>query len=472
MQALAGVYDVMGTDGLYGQGLIYHFAAGTDIHVFNRTKVKTKHKSTVYTHATGSAEVLAAWRALYDGINRANSFLENIDNVPSTEIEESVRNQYTGEARFLRGYYYFLLVSNWGEVPLKLKSTQSVTDVNIAKSTIKDIYDQIILDMESAELLVEKTANVNSPSHVTSSAVQGILARVNLYMAGFPLNDVTRFADAKKWAQKVIDSGTHSLNVDYKQIFINHTVDKYDVAESIFEVEFFGNRLNNAVEETGRLGAVVGISSRSIEIGYAYAMTNATLELYNKFESNDVRRDWNIAPYRYSKTTTKIPYADDALNRYPGKWRREYEVVLPKNKNFTPTNVPLLRYSDVLLMFAEAENQLNGPTDLAYNAVNLIRNRASASPITTGLTKEQFHQQLVDERARELCFEGFRRNDLIRWGIFLKTMKASAASITATGGKYAYTAAAGNNVSERHLFLPIPEEELSLNKLISQTDLW
>src|SRR5690606_29838644 len=101
---------------------------------------------------------------------------------------------------------------------------------------------------------------------------------------------------------------------------------------------------------------------------------------------------------------------------------REYEKELPRSVDRSPTNFPLLRYADVLLMFAEAENEMNGPTEEAYDAVNQVRARAEAYAFT-GLDQDDFRQAIRDERARELCFEGLRKFDLIRWGIFEQAMR-------------------------------------------------
>lgn len=468
MSALTGVYDILGHDDLFASGLFYEMTLGTDLAVVNRSYYTTG--MLVYNYGTGASVVAGSWAALYDGVNRANSFIENLPNVP--DLDEDVEERMMAEARFLRGFYHFILTTNWGDVPIKLSTTTSVNEVNIAKSPQSEVYDQIIEDMEFAESRLPAASDIVQNGRICKGAAQGILARVCLYMAGEPLMDTEKYADALVWAQAVVDSKEHTLNAEYSQVFINHSSDLYDIKESMFEVEFYGNRTTEGYNETSRLGCINGIKSTNYDIGYSYALINTTAKFYELYDANDIRRDWNIAPFYYNEDGSKTYDSDTDLDRYPGKWRRENELVLPKNKNYTPTNFPVLRYSDVLLMLAEAENEVNGPTDKAYDAINAVRTRANAESLNSGLSKDEFKSILIDERARELAFEGLRKYDLIRWGIFISTMKASAADITARGGYYSYTAYAGNNVAERHKLHPIPANELALNNLMTQNEGW
>jgi hypothetical protein len=158
-----------------------------------------------------------------------------------------------------------------------------------------------------------------------------------------------------------------------------------------------------------------------------------------------------------------------------GKYRREWELVKPGSANSTPTNFPLLRFSDVLLMYAEAENEVHGaPTPAALDALNKVRERAKASLYTGANTisdKNEFFDRIVEERSRELCFEGLRKPDLIRWGIFIPVMKSVAAEM-AQHGATAFYALAYKNAGERHLLFPIPSKDLSLNTALVQNPNW
>lgn len=526
-----------------------------------------------YFYGTSDIYNAAYWKNIYDGINRVNVLLANVDNNKS--IPQSKRDIIRGEMLFLRGYYYFTLVQAYGGVPLKLEPTTSVVEVDIPRSTVKEVYDQILKDMTAAEPLVNDIVKLGYGGAVSKSAVRGMLARVNLFMGGEPLNDKTRFAEARKWAKMVIDDAEagHMLNASYPQIFINLAADKYEIKESIWEVEIYGNNLNPlAPYEAGNNGERNGIASSNALTGIAGAYMNITSKFWNVYEPGDDRKWWNIAHISYvgnpapagTKNMTSLPTSESLKNnRNAGKWRREFEVVA-KNGAATPINYVLLRYSDVLLMFAEAENEISGPTSAAIDAVNQVRRRAWSTGVNTititnggtGYTsaptvtfsgpvgstatatgtaviksgkvtainlnrdlsgikffqdgeyssaptititggggsgasatatifsksdadlsgakiasKQSFLEAIQDERFREFGFEGLRKGDLLRWGIFLQVMQDVGNQLTADAPgafylKY-YT-----NVTPRDLLMPIPTTETITNQAIIQNPGW
>lgn len=474
--ALAGVYDVLGDQAMYQNSIFTTIFAASDLSYYRRSN--TSAGIEVLNYDISDNEIRSMWASLYSGIHRANLLLANID---KPEMDDAKRNAVKGEALFLRGYYYFLLVSNWGGVPLVLDAKSSVNETNIKRSTAAEVYAQVLKDMEEAEPLVKGIREIGFGGRVSKSAVRGILARVNLYMAGEPMNDASRYAEALKWANLVIEDNTaaHDLNPDYSKVFINYAQDKYDINESIWEVEFWGNRIGNAYQETGRVGNTNGIQCGDMNEGYSYGFIGATPTLYNLYEAADTRRDWAIGPFSYKGQTAEKVYwkPADIYQRMAGKFRREYEL-LEKQKNHTPQNFPLLRFSDVLLMAAEAENEVTGPTDYAHDMLNRVRARANAVQFTVlngnRITdKGDFRKVIQDERARELCFEALRVNDLKRWGLYLFNLRQSAVYITQNApANFKYSALAGNNVSERHLLFPIPLHEMSLNKLLEQNPGW
>lgn len=472
--ALTGVYDPLGREAMYGRYLFTTLAYGNDEGLRSASATTTGLEVFNYTPSDGIVGNL--WTSCYQGIDRANDLLANID---KPKMDETKRNRIRGEALFLRAYYYFLLADNWGDVPLKLSPTVSASDVDIKSSPKKEVFEQILKDMETAEPLVSTSTELKFSGRISKTTIAGIMARVCLTMAGSQVNDPDKLNDALKWAEKVVLSKEHSLNPDYKQIFINHSKDLYDVKESMWEIEFYGNGIGS-YNETSWVGVWGGILASGPDLqtpGYGYGALYATNKLYNLYtDATDVRRDWNISPYYFTTTSPTNFTATQLYNRYPGKWRREYEVVTPKSKNVSSTNFPVLRYADVLLMLAEAENELNGPTQKAHDALNEVRARAHASEFkgaTIITDKIVFRQIIQDERARELAFEALRDHDLKRWGIFISTMKDLSKSITASyPANLRFLALAGNNIADRHLYLPIPSLELSLNKAIKQNPDW
>lgn len=259
--------------------------------------------------------------------------------------------------------------------------------------------------------------------------------------------------------------------------------DTYDIEynESIWEAEFIGNRSVDGKYTAGRIGNVIGNLQQCATNpgnGYGYGFYGATLILWDLFEETDLRRELSIASYKYNSSDVIVNWTDKQIvQRCCGKFRREWETSSTKEKNYTPENYPILRYADILLMLAEAENEVNSaPTDLAYECINEVRSRAGVEELE-GLSYLEFQQAVRDERARELCFESLRKYDLVRWGIYVEAIHDRLGNATtdlrwATGTQYLGAATYASNTSEKHQFLPIPTKELDVNTKLLQNKYW
>ena len=475
--ALTGVYNVLASANLYGDAMWDAYGVPTDESFYTSTSTITGPQLMSFT--SSDPNVANTWAELYIGINRANLVLENI-NKPT--MDSTSRATIKGQALFLRAYYYFLLVSNWGDVPMRLNSTSSPDSISFPRTDSKVVYDQIIADMTVADSLVQPITFYGFGGRVSKTTVEGILARVCLYRAGYPFTDdhLPWFKQSLYWSNKVIGAGIHSLNPSYTQVFINHCQNIYDIKESMWEVMFYGTGNSNPYPQTGRVGNINGVSCKDLVFGYSYGYIASQSKLYSSFNAKDtIRRDWSISTYTDTTSLTGVTarqyYSKTSIyNRCAAKWRREYEIGNNKQKNNTSINFPLLRYSDVLLMKAEAENEVNnGPTSEGYNVINQVRRRGFGFPVNTpnvisdvpsGLSYAAFQQAVYDERYKELCFEALRRNDLIRWGIYIPTMKALAQQMPS--GAPALASVAAYNIQQKNVLLPIPIGELSLNPAI------
>lgn len=386
--ALVGVYDILGHEYVYGKWYQFQISVGTDESYM--TGVQPAGSLNTYQHEPSNIYLTNLWRYIYSGIERANQLIAHID---KPKMDEGKRKQILGEVLFLRSYFYFILVTHFGDVPLKLDPTSSINNTDIKRSDMRIVYEQILTDMKRAETYLEgqTAAKVGFGGRVSLSAVRGILARVYLHMAGFPLRDTDKYKEVIAYTQKVINSGEHELNPSFEQIFINYAQDKYDVKESIWEVEFWGNRTGNAFMETGQIGTISGPFANDVTIGKSTGSVKTTGLLFKAYEeetgsagtlkySPDLRRDWTCVQYTFGTAVSNPDWNKTAsvgiYNMDLGKWRREFETLTPKHSTFTPQNFPLLRYSDILLMYAEAENEINGVTEEAKAAINLVRKRA------------------------------------------------------------------------------------------------
>lgn len=538
--ALNGVYGVLNSWQLYGCNLILDLNYNSDIVQYMST-TNASMKGASFELDANSDDVYQTWTWLYKGIRNANAFLENIE---GTDFDPDGKME--AQARFLRAYYYFILAQNWINVPLRLKAIDYYNDVKCPATPQLKVMQFAVSEMEkSLETITDDLAY--SPSDVTKTTVEGILARVYLYMAGEAVSGTTAdqkheyFGKAADYARMVIESGKHELNPDYSQIFINMIGDKYDKEyhESMWEADFLGDRSSPDFYGNSRWGELNGLRSSNsgtnyseMNTNFAYGLFCNTIKLWNlymdddrtKLEKNlsvitDKRQLWSLPPYHYNGTGEEAwlyPYGGDPSDtrkliagidktpyytsgaavkdrnstnqeetyypgsRYCGKFRRE--VQYEGRKNFKSIwcgiNVPLLRYSDVLLMYAEAMNEYNGsPTEDLYNVILPLRERAgiASEPFAKYASYEKFQQFVRNERARELCFEGLRKFDLLRWGIYLSSMKEVAAL---SGTSQWNTSTARNYVtivsrtSEKNNYMPIPSLELAVNTELKQNPLW
>lgn len=379
--AIMSVYSPLGSsdESTYSRFFPLEINAGTD--EFSLRSAGGTAAS-IYNASASYQNFGNCWNNLYLGIERANFLLEQLATSTASEVD---KNQIKGEALFLRAYYHFLLVGYWGDIPLKLTTTKKASDVNRTRTPAKEVYDQIILDMTTAEALVTTSTawGVTNTGRISKTGIEGILSRVCLHAAG-RLKDNSYLPTAVKWGKAVVTSNEHRLNPDYKQIFINESQDINDNKECIWEVEFTRD-VTGIYDEYERFGSTIGIENQDVSTGFTQGTYFATGTFYQSFANGDLRRDWIIANYNFggnpkSALNGKVyiePITTASQWRRPlAKWRREYQN--PSNiviKNVGPTNFPLLRYSDVLLTLAEADNELNGPTAENIEWVNQVRRR-------------------------------------------------------------------------------------------------
>lgn len=521
LYGLAGVYGAINNEELYGRCYSLPISNTDDLCYQNRPH----NTSSVYwyNHNASDADVLNAWRMLYAGIKNANEFMLAVEN---SAFDPD--HAYYQEARFLRAFFHFLLAQAWGDVPLRERPTLSPDpeEVNIAATPQAEVLSWCAKEMEECYASLPATLE-NAPSRVVQTTAAGILARVYLFMAGETValeNKSELFTKAASWAKVVIDSNLHSLNPDYAMVFKNMITDTYDKEynESMWEADFLGNRTSADSWSNGRIGDLIGLQSTSSEsdfstwsCNYSYAQYNGSLKLWDLYWADDrtddetklatitdSRQEWNLPPYNYkggkvdgvsyTASKDKTPYIYNKVTTFAdptaavgirncGKWRRESELegVMNAKNLYTGINFPILRYSDVLLMYAEAMNEAAGPSEELWGYVKQVRDRAGVAtrPYAEYATREALRELIRNERGRELCFEALRKYDLIRWGIFVEAMhgynQQTADTRWEAGNTLAgYALQTANSVQEKHIYLPIPTKELGVNTALKQHPMW
>jgi starch-binding outer membrane protein, SusD/RagB family len=400
------------------------------------------------------------WTYLYRGISRANAVITNVPQIPN--MDDNFRNQVVGEGYFLRALHYFNLVRLFGEVPIRKETIADVSQIPVAKSPIKEVYDLIISDLQKADTLI--TAQKISEGRTNKVAVEALLSKVFLHLASsktsgspnydFVSNADDMYAQAKTYSGKVINDQTaFGFTDNLVEIW---DIDKYKTApvtEHIFDAaadrsgdrEGAFSKITNMFLPADRPMTIPynpsDPNSPAINIGQGWNHFWTEPAIYNSYKSNDKRKtDLIVSTYTNGTNTYHLD-----INSTSRPFSRKF--IDPKRiGDATSCNSPVIRYSDILLVYAEA----CGPTGDGYNAINKIRARANIGDLLPGLGVQSFRDSVVHERSWELAFEGNRLFDLRRTNSVEKIL----------GQKY------GKTITSGAYFFPIPQRELDTNPLM------
>ncbi len=410
---------------------------------------------------TGFNDVYNAWNNCLQAIDRANQVIEGVDN--SSISSDAEMQQIKGEAVCLKAYRYLLMCNFWGDVPYYDQAAVWGEEIDRPRTDRNIIYSRVLQQLVDIEPSMKfSDANTGGIERMNRDFAMGLIARIALFRAGYGKTvdgqakradeylDVNGNADlsvtytdnsgnqvtartyrdyyqmAKDYCQKLISMKGRALD-NYKTAFENEMA--YLVvnnSEVLYEVAFVESR-------GGDVGWCIGVANTgSCANGNTTAQVGLTPTYYMSFADNDIRRDITCAKYSHANDTIAISRANAI---YVGKWDRALAAKsLGKDSSKgTGINWPLMRYSDILLMLAEAENELNGPTGLAREALTQVRARAfNGSPTydtdvtayVNGLAdRDEFFNAIVNERAWEFGGEGLRRFDLIRWNIYAEKLE-------------------------------------------------
>ncbi|MBL4745278.1 MAG: RagB/SusD family nutrient uptake outer membrane protein [Flavobacteriaceae bacterium] len=501
LAGLAGIYSRIGQ--VYKSAAIngQYPTNSTDEGHYNRKGTSSFLKN---NFTPSDPQLTKVWALYYEAISGTNAYLTNLKNA---SLEESDKKEFLAEVHFLRAFVYFDLQKAFGGlegIPMPLEDTAKQL---LPRTPGLEVYKQIISDLEFAEEFLPSDAET-TPGRAGKGVARGLLAKVYLYIAGEPFNEPGSYEKSRAWSKKVMDDQYHELNPSYQDVFDQLAMENYDKKEVLFQIGYSFATLDS--NQSSKLGSVFGQLVHDEACGKGYSVTYATISLVLKYRSDpsDERGLWNASPYyiprnndcNYKTINNQFTYA-------ASKYRRNLEANY-SNTSFGSHHWPVLRYSDVLLMFAEAENKLAPGSQQALDALNTVRNRAKATPVTV-ITDEV----IQEERMLELCFEGQRKYDLIRWGLLTSrvaetksVMEFYAGNANFTNedwtiygepnlgpdgvpqsgdeptdlnirtnnlhGSFNYYDGYNDYDSSKHKWLPIPEQEIGVNSNLKQSAGW
>ena len=472
--AVIGIYDCLAAEGSYGQ-YVMPFASSDDMYMVRGTATGdgTRRDISHYALTSSNTWVASVWNYIYEGIDRANTAIAGIEKMPGYENSDELK-ELVAQARFLRAFLAFDLVRYWGDVPFKTTRTGSFGDTAQPRTEREKIYDQIIIDLDFAKIHLKPGNEVASSEVPCRGAARALLMRVYLQRAGYSLDRTTRTltrpddATRKNYFDAVIEEwkafgteGYHNFyGAGYEELFKNYSKLVLNNQESLWEIAFEPN--NGQKDNAGYWATYNGPLVDAPDAGSGAANQNffgranaffIVLPYWGDFyDDNDVRRDVNFVDYVYrwvkkDKAQVKMSVCQEIsknMYRYPGKWRREWMAPGFVDPNHTGVNYCPLRYADVVLMAAEAYNEIND-TPKAWELLNDVRARAHATEINSsnyaslmkapkvydlpfisdGDEAGKFRTALYWERAFETAYEGQRKFDLIRWGVLGDALRAA-----------------------------------------------
>ncbi len=448
--------DVMSDDALKGGQTISDMADAYDLENW-----KTNTNNTL---------VADYYSAQYMGVSRANLALESIEGMSTDDyMDQELKDRLMGEAYFLRALYFFRLVRAFGGVPLTTWVIYSDTEWEQPRATADEVYAQIISDLEAAEsrLWLKSAYDDEDLGRATKGAAQAMLLKVNLYMG--------EYATAVSWGKKIYESaesGEYSLQVDYADLFLEANENG---VESVFEIQYMEEAYSDYGDGNGFTRgtfSTIMTRSRSSILGGGWGFNMPTNDLYNAYEAGDPRRDWTIYTPAVAnmENETEETYLESTkyLNRKLIMFGKDDTIISLGHESRGPLNRSVIRYADVLLMYAEACIE-SGDSATALTLVNKVRQRAIDTQCYDGSTATISLYASVDidvlrkERRLELAMEGHRWFDLNRWGITKEVMDAYKAGESSEVQSHMSTFD-----ESKHTLLPIPSTERALNSLLTQ----
>ena len=480
------IYGGLTQDRTYSQDLAIVWNLNSDIELVDglgddATNTTSERGNMNYNASPAWSKISGVWDAIYGVIEDANDVVAGVRNsnllTNGSTSEQQAMKRYLGEALTLRAMCYLDLVRFFGDVPFKTEPSKSdLSNAYLSKTDRDEILDQLLVDLEEAVEMLPWADEVGgyTTERITKGYAHGLLAQIAMTRAGYAIREKAKegyetasysdatyptqrpaadvrtdlYARALKHLSAIINNGTHQLNPSFENqwYLINQLQLDKTYHENLFEIPMGRN-------VTGELGYTVGVRMNGVTTEYGYGNSSGKLKLtaplLYSYDKNDLRRDITIAAFEIKqdgKNTIESLLGNAPFGLYCAKWdcRKMSNEWLQENlkataKHMTGVNPVKMRYSQVLLYYAECLNELAGPEGsyqgdagiTALQALALVHNRAfSEASIANNYmnnvprTKEGFFEALVQENAWEFAGEGYRKWDLIRWNLLVDRINA------------------------------------------------
>lgn len=441
-RALNGVYAKLMSGDFYGDAYFTKFVFNSDVEfTTNTSDVATNNSFRRFDGNSTASDVEKFWNAAYSGVEYANNFVYYLERSPLYSTEDAEIMQMMGEAKVIRAMFFHDLVTYFGDIPFTFEPASVVENYVMPIVSRDEVYKTLIEDLKSIAPYMKFAANLsNGVERASKEFCWSMIARMAMHAGGYslrpdtdnpanfgkmerPANYKELYKTALAYCDSVISSATHTLSLPYYRVFVNecnYVVNSND--DPIFEIPF-------AKETSGNVGYVHGPKSELYEGStsgdniWGEAKSSAALSAFYRFmfDPEDARRDYlnGLWGYLYNgEPTISVSYTV-----YNNKWSKLWSTSgNPESAGNTGINFPYMRYTDVLLMYAEAANELNdGPTDAAKAALRQVRQRAFTNPEkidsyieSMSGSKDDFLKAVLDERKFEFAGENMRWKDLVR----------------------------------------------------------
>jgi hypothetical protein len=427
LNALNGAYGALQSGGQYGQYYVVSEIPSDDTRPVLSGSVTDQDEFDKFYMRTTNPFVATRWSDGYRGIYRCNAI---IDRSAGVTMNEDQKKRIVGEAKFLRALMYFNLVRVFGDVPLVVKEVIDPQEgYDYGRTPVAEVYAQIIQDLTDAEGALGVSYTGADLGRATRGAAKSLLGKVYLTQR--------KYAEAAAKLKEVIDAGTYDLLPSYASVF---QASAKNHRESIFDVQY---KKGSIGEGSGFANSYAPENSGNAVIQFGGGGNNQpTADLIAAYEPGDLRREVSLATSYTNASGVRVDY--NFVRKY-----RDAPVINGDSED----NWPVLRYADVLLMYAEALNE-TGATAQALPFLNRVRQRAglAAKTATDAGTQAAMRLALEQERRIELAFEGHRWFDLVRTGRALPVLRAKA---TAIGIQ--------TNLTENNLVFAIPQSQIDIN---------